>query len=115
MTLLCLGEKLGKLGLRDIGLGVVGSHLGEVGDLGITRHGGGGIKFPDFFARFLVESSASENSLSDVGSHFTLFDCVVNLLDPLVVFGGPFRDGCCCCCQAGACFANPFSRRPVNS
>ena len=114
VMLLCLGEKLGRLGLRDIGLGVVGSHLGEVGDCGISRHGGGGIRFPCFFPRFLIISSASENSLSDVGSHFTDFE-LVNLLEPLV-FDGTFFDCCCFCgCQDVFGFVKPFSRRSVNS
>lgn len=75
----CLGEKLGRLGLSDIGDGVVGSHRGELGLCGITRLGAADI-IPLFF--LLIESSASENSLSDVGSHFTVFELGVNLLGP---------------------------------
>lgn len=76
MALLYLGERLGKLGLRERGLGVMRSHLegeqgmtrlGEVIELSATSPG------VCFFFKFLA-SSASENSLSDVGSHLTLFE-----------------------------------------
>lgn len=53
----------------------------------MTRLGGADV-IPRFF--FLIESSASENSLSDVGSHFTVFDPFENLR--LV----PFVLGCSC-------------------
>jgi len=73
VALLCLGERLGKLGLKDNGLGVMRSHLdGELGMMmlvGVIE-----LSIPNcFLLRFLV-SSASENSLSDVGSHFTVFE-----------------------------------------
>ena len=38
-ALLCRGLRLGRLGLRETGLGVIGSHLGE-GEAGIKILGG---------------------------------------------------------------------------
>lgn len=75
VALLYLGERLGKLGLRESGLGVVWSHLDGDGEQGITRLGGA-IALPPSCCLFLafLTSSASENSLSDVGSHFTVFE-----------------------------------------
>lgn len=75
VALLYLGERLGKLGLRESGLGVVWSHLDGDGEQGITRLGGAIAPPPSccLFLAFLA-SSASENSLSDVGSHFTVFE-----------------------------------------
>src|SRR5436190_20327902 len=73
VALLYLGERLGKLGLRETGLGVMRSHLDGDTELGMTRFGGAIIELSDCFLKFLV-SSASENSLSDVGSHLTVFE-----------------------------------------
>jgi hypothetical protein len=61
------GLRLGKLGLSEAGLGDIGSHLGDGEDAGINKFGGADTLRPN-----PLRSSASEYSLSEVGSHFTL-------------------------------------------
>lgn len=107
MALLYLGERLGKLGLRESGLGVMRSHL--EGEHGMTRLGGV-IELSTalspvavcFFLKFLA-SSASENSLSDVGSHLTLFELPYLLVGLLWRFENVLF------------FAKPFAFLSVNS
>lgn len=103
VALLYLGERLGKLGLRESGLGVMRSHL-EGEQLGMRRLGGV-ISSPVvcFFLKFLA-SSASENSLSDVGSHLTLFEL------PNLLAGLAWRPE-----NALPLFAKPFAFLSVNS
>lgn len=75
VALLCLGERLGRLGLRESGLSVTRSHRDGDTELGMMRLGGAIelSRLDNFLLRLLV-SSASENSLSDVGSHLTVFE-----------------------------------------
>lgn len=105
VALLCLGDRLGKLGLRESGLGVMRSHLDGDTELGMMRLGGAIIELSTFdcFLLRCFASSASENSLSDVGSHLTVFE-LLNLFPGLLwrFKNVPF-------------FAKPFAFFSVNS